>query len=183
MPAPDFSRRPLAVGLISSNLAKKGVADFFALAHLAKQSELPLEFYLVGPDSPDLERVMAEQGCPDNLHRRGYIDSVIELYRPLDIVLNLSHFEESFGRTILEAMAAGRAVMAYSHGALPELIGNDTCGSLVPLGDVQALFAQLAHWLEDVTVLTQTARAGCERAWTEYGDLGPALEVALKRLM
>ncbi|UWR28354.1 glycosyltransferase (plasmid) [Sulfitobacter sp. S223] len=45
-------------------------------------------------------------------------------WRQADIVLSLSHVAESFGRTVLEAMAAGRPVICYDRGTPPELVGR-----------------------------------------------------------
>jgi hypothetical protein len=58
---------------------------------------------------------------PGNIELSGYAPFPSEALARADIVLNLSNFEETFGRTVLEAMAAGRPVVAYNWGALPEL--------------------------------------------------------------
>ena len=74
----------------------------------------------------------------------------------LDIVVNLSRFQESFGRTVLEAMAAARPVVAYDWGALGELVvaaenGDATTGILVPFGDSLMAAQQVAMLVNDPT--------------------------------
>lgn len=138
---------PLAVGMISSNLPKKGLDDFVALAQLVAKSEPQLKFKLIGPINQHINRLKVRQGrgeLPANLEFLGYFETVQQALAELDIVVNLSHFQESFGRSILEAMAAGRPVIAYNWGALPELVQDGKNGYLVPLGNVGAIAEKIA---------------------------------------
>lgn len=85
-----------------------------------------------------------------------------------DVVLNLSHFQESFGRSVLEAMAAGRLVIAYRWGALPELIRHGETGFLLPLGDVAGVGQLVAQLLLAPSRLMQIAAAGRQFALQEF---------------
>jgi glycosyltransferase involved in cell wall biosynthesis len=60
-----------------------------------------------------------------------------------DIVVNASTDPEAFGRTIVEAQAMGRIVIAAGHGGAAETIIDGETGFLVPPGDVAALAAAL----------------------------------------
>jgi glycosyltransferase involved in cell wall biosynthesis len=46
-------------------------------------------------------------------------------------LLHLIHFEEPFGLSVIEAMACGTPVIAYSRGSMPELIDHGVTGFLV----------------------------------------------------
>jgi glycosyltransferase involved in cell wall biosynthesis len=46
-------------------------------------------------------------------------------------LLHLIHFDEPFGLSVVEAMACGTPVIAYSRGSMPELIAQGTSGFLV----------------------------------------------------
>ena len=53
--------------------------------------------------------------------------------------------DEAFGITIAEAMSCGKPVAASHIGGIPEVVGNEeTCGLLVPPGDVAALAKAMA---------------------------------------
>jgi glycosyltransferase involved in cell wall biosynthesis len=61
------------------------------------------------------------------------------VYRALDIVVNASTRPEPFGRTVAEALAAGRTVVAPSAGGILEQISDGETGRLYPAGDATAL--------------------------------------------
>ena len=50
----------------------------------------------------------------------------------VDVIASLSHFAESFGRTVVEAMAAGRPVVCYDRGAPPSLVIDGETGIVAP---------------------------------------------------
>jgi glycosyltransferase involved in cell wall biosynthesis len=56
-----------------------------------------------------------------------------------------SQWEETFGMVAVEAMAAGTASIASSHGAFPELITSGSDGALFPPTEVGALADILAE--------------------------------------
>ncbi len=138
------------VGLVSSNILKKGVLDFLELARAAEEQLPTLQFNLIGPES-HLTREWREgsQMLPGNLHLRGHVVDPPEAYRDLNVVLNLSHFAESFGRTVAEALTARRPVIGYRHGALPELIDDGETGFLVPYLDLRAVLDRLRFFVEN----------------------------------
>ena len=133
----------IRVGMISSNLPKKGVRDFCELARLAAPVLPNVTFHLFGPENDYIRSFMQLQAAgqvPPSLHIEGYLDSPVECVRRVNILVNFSHFAESFGRTVVEAMAARRPVIVYDWGALPELVRHGETGFVVPyLGYDKAL--------------------------------------------
>ena len=53
-----------------------------------------------------------------------------------DLVISCSTKPEAFGRTILEAQAMGRPVLAFNHGGSVELINENKNGILSPVLDI-----------------------------------------------
>lgn len=139
----------LRVGLISSNLAKKGIGDFMDIARKVSDLEdahgLPhhrrCRFLLIGPATADLAALGT---LPPNAEHRGYAPDPLAAIRQCDVVLMLSHFAESFGRTVLEALAAGRPVISYDRGTPPSLIAQGETGFVVPFGDRDAVAEAIA---------------------------------------
>ena len=58
-----------------------------------------------------------------------------------DLVISCSTKPEAFGRTILEAQAMGRPVLAFNHGGSVELINENKNGILSPVLDID-IFAE-----------------------------------------
>ena len=134
-------RSGIRVGIISSNSAKKGIADFLRIADLVSAGTNS-EFLIFGPATEFLRGQLAKRSnrpSPDNVKFLGYSNSPAGALSELDVVLSLSSFNESFGRTVAEAMAAGKIVIAYDAGAVSELIDHGRTGYLVPRGSMEAV--------------------------------------------
>ncbi|GAB1717118.1 MAG: hypothetical protein NTAFB05_21600 [Nitrobacter sp.] len=132
--ANDLSGGEVRFGLISSNIPKKGIADVVQLARLAAAKVKNAKFVIIGPETDLVRELKARQASgelPDNIVFLGYASSPRRAVEQVNVVLNFSHFAESFGRTVLEAMAARRPVIGYRWGALPELIDHGKSGYLV----------------------------------------------------
>ena len=56
-----------------------------------------------------------------------------------DLVLSCSIKPEAFGRTVLEAQAMGRPVIAFNHGGSVELVEDNQNGILSEVGNVDDL--------------------------------------------
>ncbi|MGP9765421.1 glycosyltransferase [Halomonas sp. AOP13-D3-9] len=159
------------VGMLSSNVAKKGIDDLVQMAsHL--QSLAPFaEVVLFGARTPAIEALLNRQACgkaPANITFAGYVERPEEALAQLDIVVNLSRFQESFGRTVLEAMAAGRPVVAYNWGALNELVLEGETGFLVPFGQPLAAAQQVAKLAVSPAYCRRLGQAAQRRAETHF---------------
>ncbi len=71
--------------------------------------------------------------------------------------------EEAFGLVALEAMAAGRPVIAADHGGLQEVVANGETGLLVAPGDAAALRDALRRLHSDPDLRTRMGRAALQR--------------------
>jgi glycosyltransferase involved in cell wall biosynthesis len=71
---------------------------------------------------------------------------------------------EGLPTVALEAMAAGRPVVASRVGGLPELVIDGETGLLVPPGDAPALFRALDRLLADPELQTRLGQAAMQRA-------------------
>lgn len=70
-------------------------------------------------------------------------DKMPLVYALTDIYVQPTLVPESFGRSIAEAQAMGRIVIAANHGGACELIVNGRTGFLTPVGDTQKMAAML----------------------------------------
>jgi glycosyltransferase involved in cell wall biosynthesis len=73
-------------------------------------------------------------------------------------------FTEGMPNAVLEAMSAGRPVVASRVGGLPELVIDGVTGLLVPAGDAPALAAAMVALLDDPARADRLGAAGAARA-------------------
>ncbi len=79
---------------------------------------------------------------------RDHSSEMEKVYALSDIVVNASSAQpEAFGRTIPEAQAMGRLVLATAHGGACETIADGKTGFLVPPGDADAMARKLDEML------------------------------------
>ena len=133
---PFTPAEPLYVAMISSNIAKKGLKDFLLVAEHVKSAGHYVVFRFIGPPSQDLHNL---QPFPSNVEFRNYSATPAAALKQADIVVSLSKFTESFGRTVSEAMAAGRPVICYDRGAPAERVETDVTGFVVEADDPLAV--------------------------------------------
>jgi lipopolysaccharide heptosyltransferase II len=86
----------------------------------------------------------------------------------VDAVLVPSVYPESFGRSVIEAQAVGRPVIASRLGALAELIEDGTSGLLVPPEDPHALAQAAARLLQDEALRRRCIAEGRRRVEAEW---------------
>lgn len=157
----------ITVGMLSSNQPKKGLADIEAMAKALTQFAPGVQVAIYGPRTPALDALLARQAqglAPANLDLRGYVTTPAEALAELDVLVNLSRFQESFGRTVLEAMAAGRPVVCYAWGALPELVVDGENGYLVAFAEPETAAQRVAELAQHPERRAAMGQAGRERA-------------------
>jgi glycosyltransferase involved in cell wall biosynthesis len=98
-------------------------------------------------------------------------------YRTLDCKVLLAEGNDGTCRALLEAMACGRAGVAYRFGAPAETVVDGRTGLLVADGDVPALAEALLHLLRDPARARALGAAARALAVERYGEEERALEV------
>ena len=136
-PDADRSARP-TLGVLARLAPQKGHRILFeALPEIVKA--IPdLRVRIAGHEelsTVDELRAYAEQlGVAERVEFEGFCADVAALMADLDIIV-LPSLWEGFGLVLLEAMAAGRPVVASAVGPIPEVVVDGVTGLLVPPGD------------------------------------------------
>jgi glycosyltransferase involved in cell wall biosynthesis len=84
----------------------------------------------------------------------------VEIILPAVDILVLPSLNEGMGRVLVEAMAAGRPVVASDVGGIPDLVRNGENGLLVPPGDVPALANAILALLDNPESARQMGERG-----------------------
>lgn len=178
----------LRFGMISSNIPKKGLEDLVDVARLAMNIDLPVDFVNVGPINGYVRKLRSDADIPKNLKFIGYREGAAAALEEIDVLLSLSSFAESFGRTVAEALSAGKPVIGYAHGALSELVVDGKGGFLVPYRNLEAVIERisfLAKHQDQIEVLGSAGKAHVESKFSQArlnDQLGRALEAMLARI-
>ena len=143
-PTPEPEGIPLIV-LPARLLWDKGVGEFVEAARLLRSQGIPARFVLVGDTDPD-----NPAGVPDQQLHDWQTEGVVEcwgwqenmslVYECANIVC-LPSYREGLPRTLVEAAACGRSLVAADVPGCREIVHNAENGLLVPVRDVQALAA------------------------------------------
>lgn len=75
-------------------------------------------------------------------------DLLVSLLSAADVFVIPSR-EDNSPNTVLEAMACGVPVVGFAAGGIPEMVDDNRCGLLVPVGDVEALWQAVRTVCED----------------------------------
>ncbi|MGY4708623.1 glycosyltransferase family 4 protein [Mycolicibacterium sp. CBM1] len=91
-------------------------------------------------------------------------DAIVELFRTARLVVVPSVWADPCPTVVLEAMAAGRAVVATASGGILDMVVDGLTGLLVPPGDAAALAGALTAVLDDPDKARAFGAAGHDRA-------------------
>jgi glycosyltransferase involved in cell wall biosynthesis len=121
-----------------------------------------------GGDLEDFLKELAnEMGIAERVHVLGPRKDVPELMHAID-VFAMPSIWEGFGLVLLEAMAAGRPIVASRVATIPEVVVDGETGILVPAGDPLALAEALATLADQPRLARQYGEAGRERLRSRF---------------
>lgn len=159
--------------MVASLRDYKGIPEFMALAStLLDQSDVRCELVL-NDEAAVVNGYFAKRTTPGNLivHARASDTSVF--YARASVLLNLSRVNvwvETFGLTILEAMAYGVPVVVPPVGGPAELVTDGAQGYHVDSRDLEFLRERVLQLQHDADLCMAMSRAGRARAMEFTSD-------------
>ena len=121
----------------------------------------------IGPEEESLRALARELGAERAATFLGTRGDVPDYLAALDVAVNSSDFEGS-PLSVMEFMAAGKAIVATRVGGVPDLIEDGAHGLLVPPRDPEALAGALARLLGDTALQARFGAAARERQQREF---------------
>jgi glycogen(starch) synthase len=140
-----------------------------------------------GVEHHALRQLTADLKITDSIRFVGAADrrNAVRLFQSCSFFVLPSRIEP-FGIVNLEAMAAGKAVVATRTGGVPELVEDGTTGLLVPPGDADALAVAIRTLAGNADLRLELGRAGRERAaafdWSRIADQYMAVYAEVMRI-
>jgi len=110
----------------------------------------------------ELEKIISSLGVQKHVIFAGYQEDMIPAYKAMDLLV-FPTFTESFGRVLIEAMAAKKPVVASEVGGIPEIVEDGVSGFLVPTNDASSLAEKIILILNNQVMARQMGTAGHKR--------------------
>ena len=143
---PQLPADAFVIGYVGWLIPVKGVMTLLEALAIATRHCTRARVVFVGQGW--LEKEMRERarrmGVADRIIFAGWRHDVERLMACFDLFV-LPSLNEGMGRVLVEAMAAGRAIVASNTGGIPHLVRNGENGILVPPGDSGALAEGILH--------------------------------------
>jgi glycosyltransferase involved in cell wall biosynthesis len=157
------------IGVVANFIHYKGY-EFFLEAWRMIRTRTPDAVGLLVGDGPmraPMERRAAEMGLADSLRFVGLRTDIPDLLALMDVVVHPS-LEEGFSNAVLEAMAAGRALVVTAVGGNPEAVTDEVTGVLVPPRDPAALAGAVLRLLADPAARVRLGDAARRRVASDF---------------
>jgi phosphatidylinositol alpha-mannosyltransferase len=160
----DGTKNILFVGRFE---ARKGLLDLLKAYRILRKTGCECRLLVVGggPQDKEARRYLATRklGGVEFLGRVSD-DERDALFKTADVYCSPATGRESFGIVLLEAMAAGTAIVCSDIHGYKGVVRRDRDAILVPPGDSKALAGALAQLLSDDERRRAMGRSGRERA-------------------
>lgn len=187
VPGLPWSEGDAVVTYVANLFPYKGHRDLVVAASLVVEAIPAVRFLLVGRDAGEMESLrhqVSSMGLERHVFFAGERAEAARIIASSTLVVHPSH-EEGFSNTILEAMAAGKAVVATRVGGIPEAVVDGETGLLVPPHDPPALADALLSLLRNPSRAEEMGTAAMRRVRDDFsaGKMVSAIEQAYMELL
>ncbi|GAB4536748.1 MAG: glycosyltransferase family 4 protein [Pleurocapsa sp.] len=123
-----------------------------------------IRFYQQKQDYLEYIKQQIPDRIKDRVHFTGGLDQaqLVDLYRQADILVNPS-LSESFGMSLIEAMAVTTPVIGTKVGGMVEVIADEKAGCLVDAENSDALANKIMQLISNPDLVTAMGLAGRQR--------------------
>ena len=172
----NLTDQDILVGVVGRISPAKGPLQFVqAIAPLLETHENLHAAVIGAAAEQDQSYLVQIQDCVDQckarsrFHLVGWREDIPQIMKALDLLV-LPSAGEAFGIVIIEAMAAGKPVVAYAAGAVPEVILDQITGLHIPLGDIPAMRQAIDRLLANPSERRRMGEAGLTRVRENFDD-------------
>ena len=174
-PRPEPEDGPIRVTMVSRLLRDKGVREFFEAAALVREARRDIVFTLVGaPDDGNPTSVPREElrswVAEGHVEWRGHREDVADVLAASHIAMLPTCYGEGAPKTLIEAAACGRAIVATDVPGCRTVVRHGANGLLVPARDARALAEAALALADDPARRAAMGAEGRRRAETEFSS-------------
>jgi glycosyltransferase involved in cell wall biosynthesis len=164
-----LSPTSILIGALGNLRPEKNLETFLMAARSIADAIPSAEFLVIGdgPEGNELKSLANDLHLSESVHFLGERPDVPDLLAALDILV-MSSYSESFPNAILEAMAAGKPVVATNVGGIPEVVEEGQTGFLVPARDPEAMSDRILLLCRDSVLRLQMGRVARARVESNF---------------
>jgi len=159
------------IGSIGNLYKTKGFEYFIEAAGiLTHKLNTPATFIIIGEgkEREALKNLIAKYNLKNNFILAGSIDEAARLLPAFDVYV-CSSVKEGLSYTLIEAMQAGRPIVATAVGGNPEMIENEKTGLLSKPADARDLAEKIKTLLNNKTLALELGQNAKAKAMAEFG--------------
>jgi glycosyltransferase involved in cell wall biosynthesis len=159
----SFTNAPV-IGMAAVLEERKGHRYLLQAALSLKKQGFRLKYRIAGDGSlrRDLHALTARLGLQEDVEFLGFVTDISRFLSTIDIFV-LPSLSEGLGLSVLEAMAAGKPIVASRVGGVVDAVIDSTTGFLVAPGDVDGIAGAIRKLVEDQTLTQAMGKRGAER--------------------
>lgn len=160
---PEPPAPPVKLAVVSRMIAPKGIAESVEAVRQARAAGAPVELDLFGEPDPANPlsippEILREWAREPGIRWHGRTEDVAGVWREHHIALFLSTYREGLPRTIVEAAAAGRPIIACAIPGCRDLVRDGQEGILIDPGDTAAAARAIARLADDAVLRQKMGR-------------------------
>ena len=157
------------VGMVGRLVPIKDVPTFLEAARIVRHAREDACFAIVGDGEARsaLESERSRLGLDGAVTFFGWRRDLAAVYGDLDVVVNASR-NEGTPVALIEALAAGRPVVATRVGGTPDVLGDGVYGRLVSPGEPASLAQAILDTLQESEASRHRAEAGRQHVLKRY---------------
>ena len=159
------------IGSIGNLYKTKGFEYLIEAADiLTHKLNTPATFIIIGEgkEREALKNLIAKYNLKNNFILAGSIDEAARLLPAFDVYV-CSSVKEGLSYTLIEAMQAGRPIVATAVGGNPEMIENEKTGLLSKPADARDLAEKIKTLLNNKTLALELGQNAKAKAMAEFG--------------
>ena len=158
------------IGTVATLTEQKGLPDLIAVADRLRHLKDRARFVLVGEGRlrDSLEAMRRERGLEEMVVFAGWVQGAAEVAVPAFDIFFQPSLWEAMSVAVLEAMAAGKPVVATRVGENPHMIADGVDGMLVNTSDIEGMATTLGRLIDSPDLRHRLGRAGAARVASQF---------------
>jgi len=168
-------KKEITIGIIKSLEKKYGIEYLIKAFHetikINPGKELRLLIVGDGSKKSEYQKLCADLHMTDKVSFTGRVNhnEIANYHHQIDIFVSLSVLDsESFGVSLVEAMACGKPVVASNAAGFKEVLGSEKCGLLVPKNTYKEAALAISQYLQNPQLAKEAGLNARKRVLENY---------------